>query len=135
MGLVIIDRNKFPICVRRFKELVGISIYQCIRNNDPFEDHAAHAHCFNNDLHQGWICLKWEHILYEKFTLLHEVAHLIADKRIWKPSDTIFHGKKWREVVQAIGGTLDAYLSYELKMYPAITWTGLMPNDSKGLKK
>src|SRR5277367_2206873 len=101
----ITKRKDFPKCVRHFKELKGICIGECIYSNGEIDkDHLAHAHCFFGK-HQGWICLRYRQQLKERLTLLHEVAHLIANVF----SDIPPHGKLWKNTVVAIGGTYKSY--------------------------
>lgn len=98
-------RSELPKCVRHFKQLKGICIGECIDKNYAIgKNHAGHAHCFG-DQFQGWICLKYKYQLKERLTLLHEVAHLIANTSPTTP----FHGKAWREAVVSIGGTFKSY--------------------------
>lgn len=100
-------RALFPKCIRHFKELRGISVGGCIKKT-PLAGQMAHAHCNHCCRPVGWICLKYKYQLKEKLTLLHEVAHLIANTS----TDVPDHGKKWRDTVVAIGGTYGSYLSY-----------------------
>jgi hypothetical protein len=111
--LVIRKRSLFPKCIRHFREVKGICVGRCINKKDDIKSkHAAHAHCLPLcKPYQGWICLRRKNILKEKYTLLHEVAHLIANKAASTPS----HGKKWRKVVVAIGGTYKLFLSFDKK--------------------
>jgi hypothetical protein len=113
MKVLIKNKSKFPKCVQSFKELKGICIGKCI---DKFSEipteHYAHAHSVNGDSHQGWICLKYKFQLKEKYTLLHEVAHLMANKLCSVP----IHGKKWRKAVIEIGGTYKSYHTYNKKL-------------------
>jgi len=104
---VIRKRADFPKCIRHFKEIKGISIGKCIGKNMEL-DSAAHAHCQDTYFHQGWICLRNKYQLKERFTLLHEAAHLIANKNV----NTPHHGGAWRKTVIQIGGTYKSYLSY-----------------------
>ena len=93
-------RSQFPKCIRHFKELKGISTGGCIEASLDSK-HVAHAHCDSSDPFQGWICLRYSYQLKEKLTLLHEVAHLIANTSMEVPP----HGKKWKDVLLSIGGT------------------------------
>lgn len=101
------QRSKFPVCIRYIEELNGICIGGCI-NKDLWDDAVAHAHCNNNTLNQGWICLKYKTQLLERYTLLHEAAHLIVNKSSYIPH----HGVKWRKVLVELGGTYASYPSY-----------------------
>lgn len=107
MQKLIRDRKEFPECVRSFKQLKGICIGGCV---DPKFDlkiyGGAHAHCYKEHApYRGWICLNNEFSLEDKFVLLHEVAHLIANKSHVTPA----HGKAWRKVVVEIGGTFKSF--------------------------
>jgi hypothetical protein len=90
--------------VRQFKELKGICVRGCIAKDSMEEP--AHAHSLWNDKHRGWICLRNKYILNEPLTLLHEVAHLIANSSPSIP----WHGKNWKKTVKKIGGTFKAYI-------------------------
>jgi len=85
---LITRREEFPACVRGFKELKGIAI-GCL--NDGFIDGewAAHAHCCRGDKYRGWICLTYKLQLGDRYTLLHELAHILAA--------TPNHGKDWAQ--------------------------------------
>jgi hypothetical protein len=107
IGVKIRRRSQFPKCIRHFKEVRGICIGECVEKCEINKHHAAHAHCNHND-YPGWICLRRKTQLREKFTLLHEVAHIIS----CTSNNIPYHGKKWREVVVAIGGTYQSYKSY-----------------------
>jgi hypothetical protein len=108
---VIRKRSLFPKCVRQFKELKGICIGECIIKGEsvdlPGSKGGAHSHAWLGDPYHGWVCLSYKYQLKEKLVLLHEVAHLIANKAPSTPS----HGKKWREAVVSIGGTYEEFLS------------------------
>lgn len=105
MRIKITKKSELPPSIRGFKELKGICIGECInKNNKLMENHAAHAHCFDDGF-KGWICLRRKSQLRERLTLLHEVAHLIANTSPKIP----FHGKKWKEAVVKIGGTYKSY--------------------------
>jgi len=100
-------RSLFPKWIRHFKELKGISVGECVDSASAISDeHIGHAHACNGDPHQGWICLKYKFHLTNKLTLLHEVAHLIANK---KPGVRP-HGKEWKKVVVDIGGTFKSFV-------------------------
>lgn len=106
----IIKPSNFPDCVREYDFLIGISVGSCIdpNNHEPmmgdiYEE--AHSHSYYDDPYKGWICLGYECLLHDKYALLHEVAHLIANKSILVPA----HGKEWRRAVKAIGGTYKPY--------------------------
>jgi hypothetical protein len=100
-------RSQFPECIRHFKDLKGICVGECV---DPEETigkkHAAHAHSFSRDKYQGWICLKYKYHLKQPLLLLHEIAHLIANKRYSTPT----HGKRWRQALLKIGGTFKSFV-------------------------
>ena len=102
----ITKRGQLPKCVRQFKQLKGIHIGKCIDKICDFDDgHVAHAHSHIGDKYRGWICLRYKYQLKERLTLLHEVAHLIANWcRLIPP-----HGKKWKEALLDIGGTFKAF--------------------------
>ena len=68
----------------------------------------AHTHSTKGCKNQGWMCLRYKYQLKERLTLLHEVAHLIANTDEKTPD----HGKKWRETVVDIGGTCGAYFGF-----------------------
>ena len=97
-------RSLFPKCLQKFKELKGICVRECIAGID-MTDHAAHAHSASMDAYHGWICLKHAYHLREKLTLLHEMAHLLANTHPGTPH----HGAAWKKMVTAIGGTFKAY--------------------------
>lgn len=99
-------RADFPSCIRQYKELKGICVGECIDKSVIFKKgHIAHAHCYDGDAHQGWICVRCKYHLKIKMLMLHEVAHLIACKSLSTPP----HGKKWREVLLKMGGTYKGY--------------------------
>jgi hypothetical protein len=111
------NRAGFPKCIRHFNELKGICIGDCIRQSGPMHEGiggavggVAHAHPYVSYVSyvSGWICLKFKYQLKERLTLLHEVAHLIANTDVKTPA----HGKRWRETVMAIGGTYKPYWCY-----------------------
>lgn len=99
---VIKNRNKFPVCIRNFTVLRGISIGKCVDSSTI--KNSAHAHTEPIDPFHGWICLKYRFQLKEKFLLLHEIAHLLA------PVKT-HHGKAWQKIVVKIGGTTKPFIS------------------------
>ena len=104
--LIILDRNKFPKCIQQFDCVKGICIGDCIDTSDPGSvdgDSPCHAHCGEDD-HLGWICLRYKYQLRERYTLLHETAHLLTTDYPW-------HGKEWRAMVKKIGGTYKSYPS------------------------
>lgn len=112
MRLVIKRRSKLPKCIRRFMELKGICVGQCINPKSKIEDDCdAHAHSNYFDLNRGFICVRYKYHLREKYLLLHEVAHLIVNKTENIPH----HGKAWKKVVAEIGGTYLPYPSYNNK--------------------
>lgn len=115
MRVLLTERITFPKCVRHIKQLKGICIGQCVNleldpENDLTTTSPGHSHPHYGK-HQGWICLRYKYQLKEKNTLLHEAAHLIANKSNSTPD----HGSKWRQAVIKIGGTLQSYLSYNKK--------------------
>jgi hypothetical protein len=98
-------RSQFPKCIRHFKQVKGICIGECIDKNYAIQKgHGGHAHCYG-DQFNGWICLKYKYQLKERLTLLHEVAHLIANADPSVPP----HGKAWRDVLVSIGGTFKSF--------------------------
>ncbi len=102
-------RADFPSCVRQYKELKGISVGECVdKDIDIGKNHVAHAHCYNGDPHQGWICVRCKYHLKVRLLMLHEVAHLVA----CQARDVPPHGKIWRETLLQMGGT---YKSYQYK--------------------
>lgn len=124
MKLVIKKRKDFPKCIRHFKELKGICVGNCVSKSynmhDKDKDEAAHAHYKWSHSYPGWICLRYKYQLKERLTLLHEVAHLIANTTRSVPH----HGKKWKAVVKAIGGTLKPYWSADGYKYLDYTKRG-----------
>jgi hypothetical protein len=76
----------------------------CIDNRRRFtSDEIAHAHSYYSDPHRGWICLRYKSHIKDRLLLLHEIAHLIANKA-WDIPD---HGKEWKNILDwlmAIGG-------------------------------
>ena len=103
MKVKITKRKNFPKCIRKFKELKGICIGECVNKNSSIDkNHSAHAHSWSKP--KGWICLRYKYQLKEKLTLLHEVAHLIANS-----PGTLPHGKEWKKAVKDIGGTFKSY--------------------------
>jgi hypothetical protein len=113
---IIKKRADFPEVIRNFKQIKGICVGGCVDKDFPIDKkHAAHAHYNKADFYHGWICFRWKYQLKEKFTLLHEVAHIIAGPLIVKRGKKwmrISHPKKWREKVAEIGGTYYPYYSY-----------------------
>lgn len=102
----ITKRSQLPKCVRHIKQLKGICVGKCVNKNGCInKNHAAHAHPYNWDSNQGWICLRYKYRLRQKLTLLHEVAHLIANFDPKTPP----HGRKWKQAVIKIGGTFKEY--------------------------
>ena len=100
-------RSLFPKWIRHFKELKGISVQECVDPDLTISDsHIAHAHAGDGDPYQGWICLHYKSTLKNRLILLHEVAHLIANKNPKTPN----HGKLWKAAVVAIGGTFKAFV-------------------------
>jgi len=99
-------RANFPSCIRHYKELKGICVGECIDKNVTIDkNHVAHAHCYDGDPHQGWICVRCKYHLKVKLLMLHEVAHLIACQTKGTPP----HGKIWRDVLNQMGGTHKGY--------------------------
>ncbi len=110
--MIIRKRSQFPKCIRHFKEVKGISVGKCIYDEPILPAHSAHAHCYyKGSRGQGWICLSYKYQLKERLTLLHEVAHLIANTNKFVAS----HGNKWKKTVVSIGGTYRSYPSYNRK--------------------
>jgi len=112
MRYIIRQRSRMPVSVRYYSELKGICIGQCVdktrtyKNGSAFDNAYAHAHVSPSDQYSGWICMEYKYQLKDKLGLLHEVAHLIANKS----SSYGFHGKRWRKVVKEIGGTYKPYV-------------------------
>jgi SprT-like family len=107
--MIIKARYKFPKCLRKFKEVKGIYVEECIdlNNTNPFilsrgRIPLAHAHPRYFDPFRGWICLKEKEMLEDEGTLLHEVAHLIACKLPWIQP----HGKEFKKVCREIGAPI-----------------------------
>jgi len=99
-------RSQFPKWIRNVKELKGIFVGGCVDKNVGIgDDHIAHAHSANGDPYQGWICLRLKFHLTNKLTMLHEVAHLIANKMPATPP----HGRKWKQALLELGGTFKAF--------------------------
>lgn len=97
-------RSQFPSYARRFKELKGICIGGCVDPDNGFsKGHIAHAHSRPSKF-QGWVCFSYRYHL-RKLVLLHEIAHLIANKRKGIP----WHGKKWKDALVKIGGTFKSF--------------------------
>jgi len=110
----IVSRAAFPKCLQDIKEVKGICAGGCIEGRE-WDGMAAHAHAeYPCDEFQGWMCLRHKGILHERLTLLHEAAHLIANKDPRTPG----HGKKWKRAVMSIGGTFKGY-SYK---HSGLTW-------------
>jgi hypothetical protein len=111
----ITKRSEFPKCVQKFKELKGICIGGCVDKDVSFtnDDCWAHSHSNSYDKYTGWICLHYKYQLKHKLLLLHEVAHLIANKQ----KNTHHHGTRWKQAVSYIGGTYKAY-TYQYKGEP-----------------
>jgi hypothetical protein len=110
MKLILKNRKDFPKCVRQFSELKGICVGECIDktyafNPDPMRE-AGHCHIVGS--FEGWICLTRKFQLKEKYTLLHELAHIITHNRYGFQIKS--HGKEWKKVVVEIGGTYKAYV-------------------------
>ena len=121
--LIVVDRDNYPEYLKKFKELQGICIGGCIDPNHKIDkEHDAHAHAHFIDPHRGWICLRYKYQFREKFLMLHEMAHLIANKLSFIPD----HGKEWRKVVKEIGGTFKSFHITQNKKniwYPDFTHT------------
>jgi hypothetical protein len=103
-------RSQFPYCLRSIEEVKGICVGGCV---DPtieiMKRHAAHAHCRSGDLFQGWICVRRNYHTRFRLMMLHEAAHLIANKRL----ETPMHGRKWKQALVKLGGTFKPY-SYKV---------------------
>jgi hypothetical protein len=97
-------RSQFPKCIRHFKEVKAIYVGKCPAGHLD-DKHVGHAHCDPSDPYYGSICLRYKYLLKQRLTLLHEVAHLIANTDAKVPP----HGKKWREALLAIGGTFKSF--------------------------
>lgn len=69
------------------KAVRAISVNGCVDGKD-LGTALAHAHCSDNDLHQGYICFRAPKMI-TRTTCLHELAHLIA------PRESNHHGPKW----------------------------------------
>ena len=103
---------RIPSYARMYEELKGLSIGGCIsteygKDNEGKdwssrkinnERDFAHAHSYLEDPWYGWICSPHKTLLTNKWCLLHEVAHLIANNE--------GHSKRWKETVVEIGGSL-----------------------------
>jgi hypothetical protein len=106
--MIIKNRSKFPKCIRKFKEIKGICVEECIDYIDPnpFKYNGyiieAHAHPLYFCPFQGWICLRKKKMLKDEGILLHEVAHLIANKLPW----IRVHGKEFKKVCKEIGALI-----------------------------
>lgn len=99
-------RKHFPKCIRNFKQLKGICIGQCIDKSCSISpQHIAHAHSAKSDPYRGWLCFRYKYLLKIKLVLLHEMAHLIANKNYKMPP----HGKKWKAALLKIGGTFKSF--------------------------
>jgi hypothetical protein len=102
-----IPRKQWPKYLHSFKELKGIYTGGGCVNDKNFswanKDGSfilAHAHCYPDDIHRGWVCLGFKSRIRNRFLMLHEVAHLIAGYGHG-------HNDKWRRILLKIGGTLD----------------------------
>ncbi len=115
----ILKRAQFPQYAKRFKEIKGICIGGCIDPDDHMaKEHVAHAHSCSGPF-QGWICFRYKYYL-NKLTLLHEVAHLMANKSRLTPP----HGKKWKQALLSIGGTYKSFCySYKNKILKNLDYT------------
>lgn len=102
--LLIKNRLKFPKQVQQYECLKGICIGGCISKDDSIEGCSAHAHCSNEDLHKGWICLHHKDQLQKTNTLYHEVAHLLINTSPSIPG----HGKAWYDKFIEIGGDVSS---------------------------
>jgi hypothetical protein len=101
----ITKRSDLPKCLQPFKQLKGICIGKCVNKKlNMADNHAAHAHCYGDGF-RGWICLRYKYQLKQRLTLLHEMAHILANKSPKTPP----HGKKWKDAVVKIGGTYKSY--------------------------
>jgi|GEM_PF-4309366 len=115
--VLIRDRNAFPKCIRFFSEVRGICIGNCIASRALYKvafgtEEVAHAHSMVYDKHNGWICLRYKEQLNQPYLLLHEVAHLLVNKKEY----ISIHGKKWRDKLIEIGGTVFPYTYFDFKL-------------------
>ena len=119
MPLLIKNRNKFPVSVRRFQCLKGICIGGCVDKKDKvgIKGVSAHSHCLNTDSYQGWVCFhhKWQ---LKSATMLHEIAHLLINTNTSVPS----HGRKWLDKFVEIGGDI---FSHEYRSHLERHWPWL----------
>jgi hypothetical protein len=107
--MMITDRADFPECLRNIKAVNGIHVGGCcwIRPMRRKGKRVAYAHAHHlatgplgaDDPFRGFICLKYRYLLREPFVLIHEAAHIIANKT------TLTHHKEWRACVRKLGGT------------------------------
>lgn len=107
IGIPITNRRFFPQFLRKFKQVKGVCLGECVDgcsieedclrdcHNDGF-DIVAHAHSSPADEYRGWICLSTQVLLFDELTILHEVAHILS------PGG---HDKYWRATLKNIGGT------------------------------
>ena len=103
MRIVIRSRKDFPKCLRPLKEIKGICIGECICFPGRRLKDVGHAHCAQHSP-PGWICLRRKHLLKCKGILLHEAAHIIVSN-----THNRDHGKEWKRVVVAIGGSFKSF--------------------------
>ena len=66
----------------------------------------AKAHAHSDGRFAGWICYLSPKRLDDEMLAIHELAHLVSDKR--------GHCQRWREAVIRLGGTLDPTNSLRL---------------------
>lgn len=102
---------RIPAYARVYEELLGICIGGCISTEHGKDNEGkdwtkkvsadadfAHAHNYLEDPWFGWICSPHKRLLTNKWCLLHEVAHLIANDEA--------HGERWKKAVVEIGGSV-----------------------------
>jgi len=104
----IMPKREYPEYLKWFPQIKGIFANGCIYGEDyrklypKMTWQAAHAHSSPDEKRAGWICLRREGLIHNRFLLLHEVAHLIAAGH---NNDYV-----WAYHLLSIGGTLDEFI-------------------------
>lgn len=105
IGTSITERRLLPLFLRKFLQVKGVCLGECI-DGERIDDHTvAHAHAALTDKYRGWICCASAFTLFDERTMLHEVAHILSPSS----NPTRCHDKYWRATVKRIGGTYKTY--------------------------
>lgn len=110
MGYVL-PTNKYPLCLRGYKEITGIYVGGCIRGRDSrfyrSEDNKriALAHSHPRGKYRGWLCVPFKTRLRTRNLMLHELAHILCGAAGIKRG----HNRHWRWTMCKLGGVLYPY--------------------------